>query len=154
NSFTITTPDGTRYDFGGSGAIETLRSGGGFGCRVVTNPYSSAFYLKKIVHPLGESIDFIYRSATVYTYPTSVQETFRYTWDTECTRGAPVTTRKECMSTMTADAVLLEEIRSASAKIVFSYKSHLAGNYQLLKGFKVYESGTTTPFREVELTYV
>src|SRR5690606_17492603 len=69
-------------------------------------------------------------------------------------RGAPVTTRKECMSTMTADAVLLEEIRSASAKIVFSYKSHLAGNYQLLKGFKVYESGTTTPFREVELTYV
>ncbi|PHS04931.1 MAG: hypothetical protein COA88_13035 [Kordia sp.] len=59
----ILTPEGIMYHFGGINASETSKTiniGGGLNAGNFTKPAQTAFYLYKIIHPLGDEIELEY----------------------------------------------------------------------------------------------
>jgi len=75
--FIITTPDGIKYYFGGDSCVETSRSLLTAPCgKSINPPYITSWYLKKILHPLGDSICFQY-SANQYNYQTGTTQSFQ-----------------------------------------------------------------------------
>src|SRR5690606_15663780 len=63
-SFTIRTPDGITYRFGGTGAVESVvKTSSGCG-KTFNSNVNTAFYLREIAHPNGDVITFSYTSVT------------------------------------------------------------------------------------------
>ncbi|MEP1778122.1 RHS repeat domain-containing protein [Reichenbachiella sp.] len=79
--FHVTTAEGIRYEFGGAGAVESSKSSySGAYCQSSSSYddfVKTAWYLKKIVHPLGDAIDFEYE-ANFYSYQAGRTQTEYY----------------------------------------------------------------------------
>ncbi|UXX79446.1 RHS repeat protein [Reichenbachiella carrageenanivorans] len=76
--FHITTPDGIKYIFGGLGAIESSKSwNSGDECNASGGYHDfikTSWYLKKIIPPLGDEVDFEYQS-NEFTYVAGKSQT-------------------------------------------------------------------------------
>ncbi|MEO9966198.1 MAG: RHS repeat domain-containing protein [Reichenbachiella sp.] len=72
DSFIITTPDGIRYEFGGADATEQSKSESTGSHCIYSSGYgdfiNTAWYLKNIIHPLGDTISLEYSAPNEYTY--------------------------------------------------------------------------------------
>jgi YD repeat-containing protein len=132
-NFKITNEQGIVYYYGGTGAVEkTKRTSDCAKSYVAYTP--TAWYLKKIQHPNGETINFFYEQHT-YTYDDGVSETM--TWDqpgatTEIQNcfanggggsGAPAGGGFVCPNKSSTQGVLLTAISNGNAKIQIGYTS-------------------------------
>lgn len=115
-NFRITTPDGIRYLFGGTGARERSKRTTSCGKSYDTYVYN-AWYLKTIEHPNGEKIHFTYSSHT-YAYDNGVTETL--TWAQTC--GSPSYAPK-CVNIMETEGCLLSSVYNDYTSVSFSYQN-------------------------------
>ena len=146
--FIITTPDGVRYFFGGSGASEASKYSssydcGGSGSAGTDDLVSNAWYLTKIKHPLGDSITLSYDTAWTY-YRNGVNQTLAYNAPTNSNattncQGCTVMEDKLCYIQYEADVVRVKEITSAGiGKIVINYKNGIGSTDKLISDIILY----------------
>ncbi|MNU68613.1 hypothetical protein D3C71_579830 [compost metagenome] len=149
-TFTVTTPDGVKYEFSEN---ETSRKTGG-GCgRIFPNEAETAHFLTKITHPSGAFINFIYTSS-VYNYMTGIEESQVYRRNVTCNVEDLGLESKSCITSISTNTKLLQEINSPEGKIVFNYVDHQAAAGKILSGFKVYRTGDLTPIKQVVFNYL
>ncbi len=125
--FEITTPDGVKYIFGGSGAVEktkTIPSGSGCG-REYGIPIETSWYLKAIEHPTGDRVEFVYQPYT-FDYLSGASQKFTRSLQGGtggCPGGSdcPTFEDKTCFSILQTNGIRLVEINGAPfEKIVFN----------------------------------
>lgn len=136
----IITPDGVQYFFGGTGATETtLMQAAVNTCPVkIALPEETAWYLYKIVHPTGETINLTYHSYN-YDYEGSDSNTYRVNiWKEGCPTaggGCAQETISSCTYRFRIQAVRLAGIASPNhGSVEFSsttLRKDLSGDYEL-----------------------
>ncbi|MBX3238284.1 MAG: hypothetical protein KIT80_05825 [Chitinophagaceae bacterium] len=158
--YKITTPDGVSYHFGGNGAIEKTKtfSSCSHGYATLT---PTAYYLKKIVHPKGDSVIFNYNVKN-YTYYTGISQTFTFstniTGTNECGTVIPCQgiDFSTCVARLNIDAVTLREvITSQGDKVVFRnvLRNDIADS--LVSRIDIYDrKDWVTPFKFFDLNYI
>lgn len=156
-SFTIRTPDGITYRFGGTGAVESVvKTSSGCG-KTFNSNVNTAFYLREIAHPNGDVITFSYTSVT-YGYKAGIDANIskrRTGMTSPCTISAPGSDNTTCVNSYTTTTPLLQEISSARfGKITFQYSNRLDLGDKLLTGVKAFEPNATTAFRSFTLEYI
>ncbi|NDK57358.1 hypothetical protein [Pontibacter fetidus] len=108
----VTTPDGIKYYFGGTGATEYTKQMGY--CTLNRDrAIQTAWYLTKIVHPKGDEIDLEYTSYT-YSYIAGVNQTVTKNLQTlnECTECPVVNTLDSCSGMVVMEGVVLSRIKA------------------------------------------
>ncbi|MBK6828724.1 MAG: hypothetical protein IPG86_18570 [Chitinophagaceae bacterium] len=126
-NFKIIDASGVEYQFGGTGRVEKTKRTST--CAKNFDGFTpTAWYLKKIIHPSGEEINFNY-SALTYTYETGVSQSYTYTYDSplgpgDCTNTTAIMA-PSCVNKLTTEGVLLDEIvcSNTSQKLSFGYTS-------------------------------
>lgn len=125
-NFKLTTPDGIVYLFGGPDAVEKTKRLEGCG-KSYNSFIPTAWYLTKILHPNGESIEFTYTPVS-YKYDNGVAQTMYYQGliavgaPCECT---PIVTTT-CVNSSWTEGVLLQSIESPGrSKIEFEYRNRV-----------------------------
>jgi hypothetical protein len=159
-NFKITTPDGVQYIFGGSGATEmTTKLNVGEGCgKNYSFGVPTAFYLKQIIHPNNDVVNFVY-SGVGYSYKTGTIESIynRDIYNAElCSTGStpPTFNNTTCISRYSVSGVRLDEINSSAGnKIKFYYNSRSDGVDVLLSKIEVYQPSNTNPIRLFSFDY-
>lgn len=160
STFKIITADGIQYFFGGDSAVETTsKTNLGSGCgRPSFTGAPTAFYLKKVVHPNNDTVNFVY-SRFGFTYKTGTTETIynRNLLDVEqCPGGItpPTFSNSTCVSIYTTSGVLLEQINSASGGVVkFSYTTRLDVGDKLLSKIEICQPSNVNPFKVFSFNY-
>jgi YD repeat-containing protein len=148
--FKITNDQGITYYYGGPGAVEkTKRTSDCAKAHVAFTP--TAWYLKKITHPNGETITFYYEPHT-YSYDEGVSETMR--WDAPGAQieiqncfgsnagggtGAPAGSGVVCTNRSTTEGVLLTAIANGTAKLQIEYMGRADCEDKLISGVKLRE---------------
>jgi hypothetical protein len=121
-NFRITTTEGIKYLFGGTGAVETTKRltscGKSFNAYVPTS-----WYLKKIQHPNGEEINFTYTSHD-YEYDNGATQTMYYPGVRSAPCAIPPIAPVTCTNLTKTQGVLLSSITLPnSSSITFNYIS-------------------------------
>ncbi|MCW8309653.1 hypothetical protein K7A41_00240, partial [Sphingobacterium sp. InxBP1] len=155
--FEICTPDGVKYEFGGPAVEYSYKMGSGCG-KVFADPTNTAYFLYKITHPDGTTINLLY-DAINYTYVTGVNEVYSYRKDNPdgdgpCVSGTPTYSRSNCASIMYTRTYLLKEINSVLGNVQLSYIDHSAQDGKILKDIQIFPKGYTSPVRKVILNYL
>ncbi|MEI3797629.1 MULTISPECIES: hypothetical protein [unclassified Chitinophaga] len=162
-NFKVTTGNGIMYYFGGIGATETTRNVPSSGiCEAhYVRPAKTAWYLKKIVHPLGDSITFNYTGIECI-YETGVSQTIAETkWsdrNIRCgsTLFCTVSGESTCLSKLRLNAKALNEINTSAGdkiKIINSNRLDINNEY-LIDSIEVYhKKNLSTPFKVIDLVY-
>ncbi|HKO82679.1 MAG TPA: DUF5977 domain-containing protein, partial [Chitinophagaceae bacterium] len=161
-NFKLTDSDGVQYYFGGSSTTEiTSNSSAGLGCgKTYFNAVATAFYLKKIVHPNNDVVNFSY-ATNGYIYKTGTIETM-YARDPTAyeicgngsSTGPPNFNNTTCLSILTVAGKLLQEITSTSGtRVKFDYISRSDINDQLLSKIELFPPGSGTPVKVFSLLY-
>lgn len=154
-SWTITTTDGIKYTFGGTGAIEITTSNS-VNCASEQNPAKeeiTSWYLKTIEHPNGEIITFSYLSTNLqYISSVSQSQSFPMYGET-CSGCYSNTILQTCAQEALVDSKYLSMISGSTGSVEFKYsgRDDLPGGVKLdliaIKG----TVGST--YREVGLYY-
>lgn len=161
SSFKIITADGIQYFFGGDSAVETTsKTNVGTGCGKATfSAVPTAFYLKKIVHPNNDMVNFVY-SRFGFTYKSGTIESIynRNVNEVDDCPGSgpnpPSFPNTTCVSIYTTSGVLLEQISSAAGGVVkFNYITRPDVGDKLLSKIEVYQPSSANPFRVFSLGY-
>ena len=162
--FKITTDDGVQYFFGGDAAREvTDKNIAGSECGHPLPEYTPvAFYLKKIVHPNNDEVDFSY-DAIGYNYKTAISQNGFYKLQSEFAcfdaeyRTCPDLNNyiSTCITWLRTSGVLLREINSSSGgKVVFNYQARLdVPGDQLLSSVEIHQPGSNNTLTTFELQY-
>ncbi|SKD09164.1 hypothetical protein SAMN05660461_5045 [Chitinophaga ginsengisegetis] len=162
-NFKVTAPDGVIYFFGGFGATEYTKPPSSSGvCEVnYIRASSTAWYLTKIVHPLGDSIMFKYQGFTS-TYESGISQIY-----TAKTYGSPTYNCSEglvcdgygnstCLSRLRVDAFALSEINTSQGdkiKLINSPRLDI-DNELLLDSIQIYhKKDLTVPYKVIDLQY-
>ncbi len=155
-NFKITTTDGVMYYFGGTGATEKSKRQNNCG-REFTAYMPTAWYLTKIEHPTGETINFTY-TAINYTYDNGVSETMNWASPqiedgvvvvdpglTPAVCGGftapPASPTSRCINTIRTEGVLLTGISSDNNSVDLWYESRSDCTDKLLSYVRLYNSG-------------
>lgn len=125
-NFKITTPDGVAYYFGGNGAVEKTKREQICG-KLFDSYITTAWYLKKIEHPNGDNIRFVYDTLT-YRYDNGVAQSMYWLFPigtNDCTSGSvPALPNSSCTNLTVTQGVLLKEIIvDNNSKVKFYYGS-------------------------------
>ncbi|WP_121812080.1 RHS repeat domain-containing protein [Mucilaginibacter kameinonensis] len=154
--FKITAPDGKQYFFG-EDATEYTQNTGSCGAAYANN--STAWYLKRIVHPNGDVVTFYY-SALSYDYQLGRSETiYVFTGSNPTvycggTVSRPQPTNNSCINALHTTGVVLDSIASTFGdKIVFSYTGRQDDNDKLVSSISVYSPDYTTLFKTFDFQY-
>lgn len=163
-SFKIITPDGIAWYFGGSNATEYSGSesfGINCGGEKDFNMIQTAWYLKKIMHPNGDAIDFTYSDVN-FNYLASIsQSETRSIKGTSriysCLNGAPMReTNTTCITEQIIQGVRLDRVTTSNGQnldIEYQTREDLPGDY-LIKSIVIYKSNSTSQiFKKVNLSY-
>lgn len=134
-NFKLTTPDGNVYIFGGPSATEKTKRNQSCG-KSYNNYVPTAWYLKEIQHPNGETITFTYTPHS-YSYDNGVSQTMYYPGLVDNGSGCscyPISTTT-CVNTTSTTGVLLSSIESpGNAKVDFTYISRGDCDDKLISG--------------------
>ena len=156
--------DGVQYFFGGDSAIETTSNNQvGVGCgKGAFSAVPTAYYLKRIIHPNNDTVNFIY-SRFGFTYKSGTVETMYGldpSYHVPCPTGdyqpgAPNLSNTTCLSQYTNSGVSLNEINSTSGgKVKFYYSSRTDGVDKALTKIEIYQpDSTSTPIRVFSFLY-
>ena len=132
-NFKITDNEGVVYYFGGTGATEKTKRLTTCAKRSHDQPYPTAWYLTKIVHPNGEYILFTYQALT-FTYDTGVSQSMNWMntqidygiipgtgaiFSCPSSAGAPLV--ETCVNKVQTEGVLLTKISTSFNSINFYY---------------------------------
>lgn len=147
--FTVKTPDGTKYEFGGSGAVEVSsaqRPGPDQGS------YFSSWYLSRIVSSdFKDTIRFTY-TAHSYTSDPQINETM--ICESNCSVNWTCGSVTQSTTAVTIAALTLTSIESRKGKIVFSNASRADCNGgKKMTAMDIYSSGSGYPFRKYSFLY-
>lgn len=153
-NFKITDEQGIVYYYGGSGAVEkTKRTSDCAKGHTAFTP--TAWYIKKIEHPNGETINFYYEAHT-YSYDEGLSETMRYDApgaaisQPNCFNppyggsGAPASGGVVCTNSCTTQGVLLTGIATDVAKIQINYISRSDCEDKLISSVQLREVPSNT----------
>lgn len=165
--FKITTPDGISYYFGGAGATEysaTESYGTNCGTYKDFNMNPTAWYLKKITHPQGDSILFTYSPVNL-NYKYSIEETqTRLKRNSvfvpgNCTGSSspePLPDKDAiCVIRMMHNAVRLDNIVTStgqSIKVNYRTRGDLIGDY-LIQDVTLNKYNSTTRLKYFQFEY-
>ncbi|MCG2618062.1 DUF5977 domain-containing protein [Terrimonas sp. NA20] len=161
--FTVTTPEGMKYTFGGDGASERSRTqNGGSGCGYTSYGWTeNAWYLTKIRHPLGDSVVFNY-NAVYFSYYSSFSQTmeklYPYTQDASysCmvsgTLTAPSDNTSSCYTRITNEGRVLSSIVYPQGSVRINYQSRydLPGD-SCITSVDFFKANSPMPFKRFEL---
>jgi YD repeat-containing protein len=161
--FTVTTPDGMKYTFGGNGASERSRTqNGGSGCGYTSYGWTeNAWYLTKIKHPLGDSVVFNY-NAVSFNYYSSFSQTmeklYPYSQDASysCmvsgTLTAPADNTSSCYTRITNEGRVLSSIVYPQGSVRINYQSRydLPGD-SCITSVDFFKTNSSTAFKRFEL---
>ncbi len=167
-NFLVTAPDGVKYYFGGTSAKERgMTTNGGSGCNNMTyNWTDNAWYLNKIVHPLGDEILLTYSSKTFYYY-TSFSQTISKLYplvqlnEFSCNPipglptpklSSPSDEYSNCYTRTGIQSKILSKITFPQGSIRFKYSSRfdLIGD-SALSSIEVYKKNSTTALKKYQL---
>lgn len=157
-NFKITTTDGIIYYFGGTGAVEKTKRLSNCG-KNFDSYVANSWYLKKIEHPNGETINFTYASHN-YSYDNGVNETQYWAYwmidndavgqggapvnNISCPSGecppAPATTM--CTNTVSTQGVLLSSVSCGNDIVNFAYQTRLDCSDMLVSFITHYRGST------------
>ncbi|WP_367330293.1 hypothetical protein [Sphingobacterium multivorum] len=149
-TYIIITPDGVRYEFG---EVETSYKAGVACGRIFSISAETGYFLTKITHPSGNYINLVY-TGSVYNYLTGIDESQVYSRNLVCSPGDLGLELKNCVTTISTQTKLLQEINSTEGRIVFTYIDHQAKAGKILSDFKVYRTGEVTPIKQVLFNYL
>jgi len=166
SNFTITTPDGVKFFFGDDATESTTsyQTGTAGDCG---NPYASnvptAWYLNKIIHPDGETINFYY-SHLDYDYVTGANQTvYAFTGtsaNVACGTGTnsvsrPVPVDSYCENRLLTHGILLDSVASSIGnKIRVNYIARSDyNNDKLVSSIDIYAQNHTTIFKSFKFNY-
>jgi YD repeat-containing protein len=163
SQFQITTTEGVKYRFGGAGALETQRDYSvGQGCgRTFPNLTVTAYYLKSISPPIGETVNFQYSSIN-YSYTADISSTnskrdisMPANFCPGLTVYPPPDKLTSCLRIYQTSTPILNEISSTSGnKVKLYYKSRKDVGDVLLDYLEVYQPSSTTWLKKVKLEYL
>lgn len=163
-NFKVTAPDGVIYFFGGFGATEYCKPPPSSGvCEVnYVRPSATAWYLTKIVHPMGDSIMFKYQGFRC-TYESGINQIYfakSYGSATyNCVEGAVCDAygNSTCLSRLRIDAFALSEINTSlgdKVKLINTPRLDV-DNELLLDSIEIYhKKDLTVPYRVIDLQYI
>ncbi len=155
-TFCITTPDGVKYYFGGDLATEKSKRVNDLNCTKNYSAFiSTAWYLKSVVHPLGDQLTFAYSSWT-FQYFNGRNQTHYFTPPAPaCPAGdCPTLPYVDCYNDLQVQSVLLEEIQSSShGKLKFYYASRTDCNDKKLSRIELIDSKRNAIIEAYNLTY-
>lgn len=134
-NFIISTPDGIKYYFGGTGATEKTKKNSYCG-RDFSQALPNAWYLVKIVHPNDEVITFGYKSHS-YKYDTGFTETM--TWGGAC---GGLTGPTQCGYYMQTEGKQLSFISNSYTGISFTYTARPDNSDSLVSEIRLSKIGT------------
>lgn len=158
--FSIITPDGSKYFFGGSNAIETEAG-------TSTNPCSScgratSYYLTKIIHPINGTILFDYDTVSSINYITKSRNygvlthtTFFNTDGCFFTPPPPETTEEILLTTRQTSTKFLKKIYSPDNPISINFISinkNLGNSIKILNKIEVKKN--TEVIKELDFEYL
>ena len=148
-NFTIKTPDGTKYEFGGSGAVEkstSQRPGPDPG------PFYSSWYLTRIVSSdLKDTIKFTYVG---HTFVNDAQTTHSPECPNGCLLRWSCETLSSSVTNTTISGVSLSSIESKKGKITLSNSSRSDCNGGVkLTSISLYSKGASYPFKSCTFSY-
>jgi hypothetical protein len=130
--FSITTPDGVKYLFGGTINGVSYTESTKIGSSLNFNSFiPNTWVLNKVIHPTGYSVTFSYEENYIDTYQVGISQThlkIPSNATSLCLGAACVSPeidqRFQFIQYMTANVVLLKEITTSTGdKVVFSYSS-------------------------------
>lgn len=140
-NFKMIAPDGTIYVFGGTGAVETTRREQSCG-KAMGTFIPTAWYLKEIQHPNGETITLNYASHN-YEYDNGVSQTmYQYAYappQSDCALTGTTT----CTNITNTHGVLLQSIATGNSTIKFDYVSRTDCEDKLISRVVYYNSSDT-----------
>ncbi|MEO9802999.1 MAG: hypothetical protein ABJF04_07115 [Reichenbachiella sp.] len=155
----ITTPDGIRYEFGGTGATETSKSWySGTYCQSSSSGYAdsvkTAWHLKTIIHPVEGQIDLEYDTAS-FSYIAGKTQTYYDTLSSGRPAGQPfpIYPADNCDVNIKTDELIIKKISAThfgSIEFASSERPGI-GNTKLDSVFVKSASGDT--LRKVLLKY-
>lgn len=160
--FAITTTEGVKYIFGGTNATESQSNyivGQGCG-RTFPNPTTTAFYLKTVIHPLGNTVNFLYSSVS-YQYTAGINSSSSKR-DLRMPPNScklyyldpPPNQLTSCLVMYRTSTPVLNEISSSDgSRIKFSYKNRKDIKDVLLDYLEVYQPLSTTWLKKIQLEY-
>lgn len=168
-SFRITTPDGVKYYFGGSSGTEYSASESfGFNCGRYKdfNIAPTAWYLRKIIHPNDDSIEFSYSIVNLdYKASISQSQSRRQKfsevqafgcWDHEIEELIPpMESSSTCIQRILNTGVRLESISTSSySKVNFTYNTRqdLVGDYSV-KDITLINQNTSEIIKKISMDY-
>lgn len=161
-NFKITSAEGIQYFFGGESALEkTKKISAGTSCgKSYAGFIPTAWYLKKIIHPNNDEIEFIYEYAGSQ-YTTGISESI-YKRSTEFMGAAcpgwevtaPTLNNTLCETILQTGGVRLTEINSTGgSKLKFIYSDRNDCNDKLLTSVEVYQPGQSATCRIFSFSY-
>lgn len=148
-SFIIKTPDGTKYEFGGSNAVEISTA-------QVPGPdperFFSSWYLTRIVSSdLKDTIRFTYVG---HTYKSDSQINHTMVCESNCGSHWSCSTLTPSTTMMTISAKKLSSIESKKGKIVFSIADRVDCNGgKKLTTISLYSKGAQYPYKYYSFSY-
>jgi Family of unknown function (DUF5977) len=155
-NFKITTPDGIKYFFGGDEAKETSKRESAMNCGKNYDAYmATAWYLKKIEHPLGDLITLSY-TALNFQYDNGHTETMYSTPVLSgCSPSSCATLQNQnCTLYVRVNSVLLNEVQSSNfGKIKFYYSTRSDCGDRLVSKVELIDRKKNTILDSYELTY-
>lgn len=158
DNFTIVTPQGIKYNFGGANAVETLsKSQAVAACgKTFSQAARTAFYLREIIHPNGEVISLRY-SKVLYSYAAGISSSLsKYINGLySCSIAVDGYSNTTCVTSYTANAPVLEEISSnVYGKVSFLYNNRSDLGDKLLVGIQVFKVNQSIPYKSYTLEYL
>lgn len=159
-NFKIVAPDGITYFFGGNTATEQSRRISACG-KVFDQYLPNAWYLKKIVHPNGETIDFTYIPHT-YEYQTGVSQTMYYVNPLTAENfacggdvsGCPPIAPTVCVGTSRTQGVLLKSITAPKRmRLDLTYTDRLDNPDSLVKKIELFDLRSNEVHRSFVFSY-
>lgn len=163
SQFQITTTEGVKYKFGGEGAMETQRDYTvGQGCgRTFPNMTTTAFYLKSIIPPVGESVNFVY-SPKRYSYTADISSTnskrdvsMPPNWCAGYEITLPTDKFTSCLRVYETSTPVLNEITTSGGhKLKLHYRSRKDVSDVLLDYIEVYQPSASAWLKKVRLEYL
>ncbi|HOY19142.1 MAG TPA: DUF6443 domain-containing protein [Haliscomenobacter sp.] len=151
-SIIITTPDGVKYTFGTTAAIEYSKTTSN-GCKIrnYDDPIITAWYLKTIFNPrTDDQITFNYATNQV-TYDLNYSETYQYPASTGQPSGCGGASSQKCITVKTDYGVYLTSISSSSGQINFTSNNNrsdvntISGNSRITE-VQLFQSGQVKLF--------
>lgn len=153
STFTIIDSQGIKYIFGGS---ENFLEGNMSSRDCFVGPkdwYYSAWYLKKIITPKNQIINFTYEENNI-TYFTNTSYNLNYTQRCEQPYHIYNYSYSDCRYFNDMKSKVISSIQFNGGNVQFSYENNrLDGGGKKLKNFKLYTTNNTNPLKIVSFNY-